>query len=40
MEWVTTGFFGRAIQTDNLITHLGSRSQNNFRLSIGIVIRF
>jgi len=33
-------FYWRVIQMDYLITQFGSRSQNNFRLSTGIVIRF
>jgi len=33
-------FYWRAIQTDYLMTQFGSRAQNNFRASTGIVIRF
>ena len=33
-------FYWRAIQTDYLMTQFGSRAQNNFRVSTGIVIRF
>jgi Outer membrane protein beta-barrel domain len=33
-------FYWRVIQLDYLITQFGSNSQNNFRLSTGIVIRF
>jgi hypothetical protein len=33
-------FYWRVIQTDYLMTQFGSRAQNNFRASTGIVIRF
>jgi len=34
------GFHWRLIQTDYLMTQFGGRSQNNFRFSTGIVLRF
>ena len=37
---ITDKFYWRIIQGDYLLTQFGGRSQNNFRLSTGIVIRF
>jgi Outer membrane protein beta-barrel domain len=37
---ITDQFYWRIIQGDYLLTQLGGRSQNNFRFSTGIVIRF
>jgi len=33
-------FYWRVIQTNYLMTQFGSRAQNNFRASTGIVFRF
>jgi hypothetical protein len=37
---ITDRFHWRMFQTDYLLTQFGGRSQNNFRFSTGIIIRF
>jgi hypothetical protein len=37
---ITDKFYWRIIQGDYLLTQFGGGSQNNFRVSTGVVIRF